>query len=207
MYVPPPADCRRCPRLCDYRQENRQTHPQYFNGAVPSFGDLSAEILIVGLAPGLHGANATGRPFTNDYAGDLLYATLLQLGLARGQYGCHAADGLKLIGCRITNAVRCVPPQNKPTPNEQATCRPFLQREIAAMPNLRRILALGAIAHQAVLDSFGVKKSAFKFAHGAAHAVSDTITLFDSYHCSRYNTNTKRLTPAMFEAVVRLLMA
>jgi uracil-DNA glycosylase family 4 len=205
MFQPPAADCPLCPRLCAFRYENSRAYPNYHNAPVPSFGKIEARILIVGLAPGLQGANATGRPFTNDYAGDLLYATLLKFGLARGEYACRADDGLELIDCRITNAVRCVPPQNKPTPAEQATCRPFLQNEIAAMPNLRHILALGSIAHQAVLDCFGLKKSRFKFGHGAKHAISDKITLFDSYHCSRYNTNTKRLTTEMFEAVIAQL--
>ncbi len=163
-----------------------------------SFGGLDARLLIVGLAPGLRGANRTGRPFTGDYAGDLLYATLLKLGLARGTYDRRADDGLELVDCRITNAVRCVPPENKPTGAEQTACRPFLVDEIAAMPNLRAIVALGALAHGAALGALKEKKSARKFAHGARHALSGGLALIDSYHCSRYNTNTGRLTEAMF---------
>ena len=173
-----------------------------------SFGPLDARLLVVGLAPGLKGANRTGRPFTGDYAGDLLYATLLKVGLAHGDYrggrddGTWQGDRLALVDARVTNAVRCVPPQNKPDPAEIRACRPFLAAEIAAMPRLRIVLALGKIAHDAVLASQGLKASARTFAHGANHDLPDGRTLADSYHCSRYNTNTGRLTPAMFEAVV-----
>jgi uracil-DNA glycosylase len=206
MDIPTPApDCGLCSRLCDFRAENRKKFPHFYNAPVPSFGPISARILIVGLAPGLKGANATGRPFTNDYAGDLLYASLIKAGLAKGVYGKRADDGLILQDCRITNAVRCVPPQNKPLPEEQKTCRPFLKREIAAMPNLRHILVLGLIAHQAVLASFGLKKSQYKFAHGAVHALGGDLRLFNSYHCSRYNTQTKRLTETMFMQVIEKL--
>ena len=179
----------------------RAAHPDWHNAPVPSFGDLSARLLIVGLAPGLKGANRTGRPFTGDYAGDLLYATLKKFGFARGDYGEHKDDGLTLIDCRVSNAARCVPPENKPLPEEVATCRRFLTAEVAAMPKLRAILALGQIAHGAVLATLGQKKSAFAFKHGAMHALPDGKLLADSYHCSRYNTNTGRLTAAMFEAV------
>ncbi len=171
---------------------------------MPSFGPLDARLLIVGLAPGLRGANRTGRPFTGDYAGDLLYATLGKFGLARGTYGQRPDDGLALVDCRITNAVRCVPPENKPTPAEIAACRPFLAAEIAAMAKLKVILALGAVAHRTVLAALGARQAAFPFAHGAIHPVPGLV-LADSYHCSRYNTNTGRLTPAMFERVFEAL--
>jgi uracil-DNA glycosylase family 4 len=197
----PAPGCALCPRLAAFRAENRAAFPAYFNAPVPSFGGPAPRLLIVGLAPGLHGANRTGRPFTGDYAGDLLYATLLAFGLARGVYGRAPEDGLELVGCRIANAVRCVPPQNKPTPGEARTCRPFLAAEIQGNPNLAAIVALGAIAHDAVLACLKAKKSQYRFAHGAAHPLPGGITLFDSYHCSRYNTNTRRLTPEMFRAV------
>jgi uracil-DNA glycosylase family 4 len=196
----PLHDCALCPRLTAFRSENRGAHRDWHNAPVPSFGPLDARLLIVGLAPGLKGANRTGRPFTGDYAGDLLYATLLKFGLATGSYGQTPDDGLRLLDCRITNAVRCVPPENKPTPAEIASCRPFLIDEIAAMPNLDTILALGAIAHQTVLATLGGRQAAFPFKHGAVHRLAK-LRLADSYHCSRYNTNTGRLTPAMFEAV------
>jgi uracil-DNA glycosylase family 4 len=198
----PPRDCQLCPRLVEFRRDNAVAHDGYFNGAVPSFGAKNAWLLVVGLAPGLHGANRSGRPFTGDYAGELLYPTLLKVGLARGSYGAAADDGLILDGCRITNAVRCVPPQNKPTPAEQKTCRDFLVAEIAAMPKLKAILALGRIAHDAVLATLKLRKAAFPFGHGARHAISDRLTLTDSYHCSRYNVNTGVLTAAMFAKVL-----
>jgi uracil-DNA glycosylase family 4 len=197
-------DCPLCPRLAEFRQANRQIYPTFHNAPVPAFGALDAPLLIVGLAPGLKGANQTGRPFTNDYAGDLLYPTLLKMGLAKGTYDRRADDGLALVNTRITNAVRCVPPQNKPIPAEEKTCRThFLIPEIAAMKNLKAVLALGGLSHGSVLKLFGRKLSQFKFAHGAQHQISDSVTLFDSYHCSRYNTNTGVLTTAMFEDVVR----
>jgi len=198
----PGRDCPHCPRLVAFRHENRQRLPQCHNAPVPSFGRLDARLLVVGLAPGLKGANCSGRPFTGDYAGDLLYATLLQAGLASGSYGRHAEDGIALEGVRITNAVRCVPPQNKPEPVEIRTCNAFLAAEIAAMPALRAILALGAIAHGAVLTAVGLRKSHTAFRHGALHRLPSGLTLADSYHCSRYNTNTNRLTTAMFESVI-----
>ena len=179
----------------------RVAHSDWHNAPVPSFGAISARLLIVGLAPGLKGANRTGRPFTGDYAGDLLYATLKNFGFARGDYAQHKDDGLTLIDCRVSNAARCVPPENKPLPEEVSTCRPFLAAEIAAMPKLRAILALGQIAHGAVLSALGTRKSAFAFKHGAVHELPDGKLLADSYHCSRYNTNTGKLTTAMFEAV------
>lgn len=174
---------------------------------MPPFGDTSAELLIVGLAPGLRGANRTGRPFTGDYAGALLYATLRKFGLAHGDYDARPDDGLALAGVRITNAVRCVPPQNKPEPREIATCRRFLAEEIAAFPSVRAMLALGAIAHDAVLGTLGLRRTVFRFAHGAVHMLPDGRLLADSYHCSRLNTNTGKLTVAMFEAVFAALFA
>jgi uracil-DNA glycosylase family 4 len=169
---------------------------------VPSFGPLSAPLLVVGLAPGLRGANFTGRPFTGDYAGDLLYAALLRFGLASGRYEAKPLDGLQLHLCRISNAVRCAPPQNKPTTQEIAACRGFLAAEVAAMPRLRALLCLGRIAHDSVVKALGLRAREAPFAHGAVHALPSGTTLYDSYHCSRYNTNTGVLTAAMFDAVV-----
>jgi uracil-DNA glycosylase family 4 len=201
-----PRDCPLCPRLVSFRAANRRAEPSWFNGAVGSFGPDSAPLLIVGLAPGLRGANRTGRPFTGDFAGDLLYTTLLELGFARGTYAAAAEDSLVLVDCMITNAVRCVPPENKPTPAEIATCRPFLASRIAAMPRLAAILALGRIAHDSTLQALELRRSSFPFAHGARHdARPDSLVLFDSFHCSRYNTNTRKLTPQMFRGVVRAI--
>jgi len=201
----PGRDCPLCPRLAGFRAEQRARFPDWHNAPVPSFGSATARLLIIGLAPGLRGANRTGRPFTGDYAGDLLYATLLAFGLARGRYAAAADDGLTLVDCRITNAVRCVPPENKPTPAEAAQCRGFLAAEIGAMPQLRALLALGAIAHQAALAALKLRRAAYPFAHGALHRLPGGLVLADSYHCSRYNTNTRKLTPAMFEAVFAAL--
>ena len=198
-----PRDCPACPRLVAFRAINRQTQPSWHNGAVASFGPDSARLLIVGLAPGLRGANRTGRPFTGDFAGDLLYATLLELGFALGRYAAAPNDSLSLVDCMITNAVRCVPPENKPTPAEIAACRPFLVSRIAALPRLAAILALGRIAHDSTLAALGARRSAFAFAHGARHEARPGLVLFDSFHCSRYNTNTGRLTPQMFRAVLQ----
>lgn len=204
MSIPltPVSTCQACPRLVEFRCANQQKFPQFRNAPVPSFGDLDAGLLIIGLAPGLKGANATGRPFTNDYAGDLLYASLKKFGFAQGEYKKRADDGFTLVDCRITNAVRCVPPENKPLPVEQQNCLPYLLDEIAHMPNLRALLVLGSIAHNAALSTFKLKKSAYKFAHGATHRLPNGLTLFNSYHCSRYNTQTKRLTTEMFESVI-----
>jgi uracil-DNA glycosylase family 4 len=196
----PGRDCPLCPRLKTFREEWRRREPEWFNAPVASFGPQSARLLIVGLAPGLRGANRTGRPFTGDYAGDLLYATLLKFGFARGHYAARPDDGLALIDCRISNAVRCVPPENKPTPQEIATCRSFLQATIAEMPNLRAIVALGRVAHDSVVAALGGRRSALAFGHGCGHALGN-LTLFDSYHCSRYNTNTGVLTEKMFHDV------
>ncbi|MDX2238060.1 MAG: uracil-DNA glycosylase [Hyphomonadaceae bacterium] len=203
MSAPPeaPRDCALCPRLVAYRAENARREPAWFNGPAPSFGDAEARLLVVGLAPGRTGANRTGRPFTGDYAGDLLYATLSKFGFAQGTYAADPGDGLSLTGAMITNAVRCAPPENKPTPAEIATCRPFLAARIAALPKLRVVMALGSIAHESVLRAHGLKPADAKFAHGAEAALPGGRTLLSSYHCSRYNTQTKRLTAAMFEQV------
>jgi uracil-DNA glycosylase family 4 len=201
----PALDCPLCPRLVEFRAANRRANPGWFNAPVPSFGPLDAPLLIVGLAPGLRGANRTGRPFTGDFAGVLLYGTLLRFGLARGTYGADATDGLELTGCRIVNAVRCVPPANLPKPQEIATCNRFLAAELAAMKRLRAILALGVVAHAAVLRGFGLPAARFQFAHGAIHEVPGEKLLADSYHVSRLNTNTGKLTGEMFEEVVRVV--
>ena len=198
----PAKNCPLCPRLVAFRKENSRAHPDWFNGAVPSFGPSTARLLMVGLAPGLKGANRTGRPFLGDYAGELLYRTLLKLGLASGRLDPAAPDELELVECMISNAVRCVPPQNKPKPEEIARCRTFLIGRIAALPNLVSLLAIGRIAHDAILDAFQLKKRDWPFAHGARHALPGGLVLFDSYHCSRQNTNTGRLTTTMFEKIV-----
>jgi uracil-DNA glycosylase len=196
----PDRNCPLCPRLAEFRTEARAKQPTWFNSPVASFGDADARLLIVGLAPGLQGANRTGRPFTGDYAGDLLYATLLEFGFAEGVYEARPDDGLRLIDCRISNAVRCVPPQNKPLPIEITTCRKFLAATIATMPRLRAIVLLGRIAHESTVKALGLRNAAAPFAHGAVHK-TDNIRLYDSYHCSRYNTNTGVLTPKMFREV------
>jgi uracil-DNA glycosylase family 4 len=197
----PPRDCPLCPRLKAFRDANRAKYPDWFNGPVPSFGPLSARILIAGLAPGLQGANRTGRPFTGDWAGDLLYATLLKHGLARGSYEERADDSLELVDCRIANAVRCVPPQNKPEPSEIKTCRQFLKSELETLASVKVILALGKIAHDSVCDTLGARKALHPFKHGVAYEIGK-FKLISSYHCSRYNTNTGVLTTKMFEDVV-----
>jgi uracil-DNA glycosylase family 4 len=199
-FTDPPRDCPLCPRLVAFRVANRASEPDWHNAPVPGFGMLDGRLLIVGLAPGLKGANRTGRPFTGDFAGDLLYPTLQDFGFATGDYRQHAEDGLALVDARLSNAVRCVPPQNKPVGSEIATCNAFLGTEIAAMKRLEAILALGRIAHEAVLRALGLKPSAAKFAHNARHVLAGR-RLYDSYHCSRYNTNTGRLTEAMFRQV------
>ncbi len=242
-FTPPPPNCPLCPRLVAFRAANAAQFSEFFNGAVPPFGDVSAQMLVVGLAPGLKGANATGRPFTGDYAGEVLYAGLKKHGFASGEYDPAAfgvgrgaqniaanfakdgtyPDGFTLQNVRITNAVRCVPPENKPTPVEEKTCNSFLIQEIAAMPNLRLILSLGLTSHQAVLRTLGLKPSQYKFAHGAMHEIVASrqssvaskknthhppptthhpLFLLDSYHTSRYNISTGRLTQAMFDAII-----
>lgn len=196
----PGRDCPRCPRLVAFRNGWRQREPEWFNAPVPSFGPLDARLLIVGLAPGLRGANRTGRPFTGDYAGDLLYGTLKEFGFAKGDYRATPDDGLTLVDCRITNAVRCVPPENKPTPQEINTCRDFLTATIQEMSHLSAAIALGRIAHETFVAANGARRSACPFGHGRTHALG-AMKLFDSYHCSRYNTNTGVLTPQMFRDV------
>lgn len=200
MESAPPPDCPLCPRLVAFRQHWRALKPNWHNAPVPSFLGADVRLLIVGLAPGLQGANRTGRPFTGDWAGDLLYQTLLDFGFAKGSYDERADDGLSLIGCGITNAVRCVPPENKPNGGEIAACRPYLNAQIAALPNLTALLALGRIAHESTVRSLGGALSKHPFGHGARHLIGG-VTLFNSYHCSRYNTNTGRLTPEMFRQV------
>lgn len=200
---PPGHDCPLCPRLAAFRAENRLRSPAWHNAPVPAFGaaDEETRLLIVGLAPGLRGANRTGRPFTGDHAGELLFATLLAHGFAQGDYGRARDDGMRLVGCRITNAVRCVPPGNRPTPAEVRACGRFLKEEISALSALRAIVALGTVAHAAVLSALHRPASAHPFAHGATHRPTERLLLLDSYHCSRQNTNTGRLTAEMFSAV------
>ena len=199
----PASDCPICPRLSAFRHANQLKYPAFHNAPVPSFGPLDSRLLIVGLAPGLKGANQTGRPFTGDYAGDLLYATLKKFGFAQGAYDKRPDDGLSLQDCRITNAVRCVPPENKPTTQEIKECLGFLTSELTTLPRLKVIIALGGIAHGSVLTALGLRKSHCKFAHNAVHELPNGLLLIDSYHCSRYNTNTGRLTEEMFEDVFR----
>jgi uracil-DNA glycosylase len=196
----PGRDCPRCPRLVGFREHWRGLEPDWFNAPVDSFGPADARLLIVGLAPGLRGANRTGRPFTGDYAGDLLYATLIEYGFARGAYAASPEDGLELVDCRISNAVRCVPPENKPTPAEINTCRDFLTATLKEMTKLAVVVALGRIAHETFVSANGERRAQFAFAHGRAHQIG-ALTLIDSYHCSRYNTNTGVLTPQMFRDV------
>lgn len=202
----PDADCPLCPRLVTYRQENALRNPAWHNAPVPGWGDPSPWLLILGLAPGVSGANRTGRPFTGDTAGTLLYETLLKTGLASGEYAAAADDTLQLNGAFITNAVRCVPPGNKPTPAEIHSCRPFLGAQLKALPSARIIVALGQIAHQSAVKACGGKLPKAPFAHGAVHKLHTGYTIIDSYHCSRLNTNTGRLTPEMFEAVFALAL-
>lgn len=200
----PDFNCPHCPRLVEFRQANQEKHPDWHNGPVESFGDPDARLLIVGLAPGLQGANKTARPFTGDYAGDLLYATLEKFGFTKGTYQARPDDGLTLHDVIISNAVRCVPPQNKPTPAEINTCRAYLKGRIDALPHITHMLALGRIAHESVLRMGGFRLKDYPFGHASRHDL-DGITMFDSYHCSRYNTNTGRLTEEMFENVFTLI--
>lgn len=203
----PAADCPLCPRLVGYRETNRSANPSWFNGAVPSFGPLEARVLVVGLAPGVRGANRTGRPFTGDFAGVLLYRTLIKYRFAEGVYGADPADGIELRDCRVTNAVRCVPPANLPTPAEITGCNSFLAQEMASMPRLRIVLALGGVSHKAVLRAHGLRMTHVPFAHAAVHTLPGKLLLVDSYHVSRLNTNTGRLTTPMFEAVIADILA
>jgi uracil-DNA glycosylase family 4 len=200
-------DCKKCQRLAEYLSESSQKYPDYFCKPVPPFGDPRAGLLIVGLAPGLHGANATGRPFTGDYAGILLYNTLYKYGFSTLPESTHLKDGLKLINARITNAVKCVPPQNKPTTMEVKTCNQYLQQELFALTNDTVVLALGRIAHESILRALSIRLKEYSFAHAAIHEIPDHFTLVDSYHCSRYNTQTRRLTVEQFEHVFALIKA
>ncbi len=208
MVLCPTKNCELCPRLVEFRAQNKIKFPNYHNAPVEPFGDLNAEVLVVGLAPGLNGANQTNRPFTNDYAGDVLYPALKKFSFATGEYKKKKDDGFELINVRVTNSVRCVPPQNQVTADEIKNCRVFLADEIASMKNLKIILALGTIAHGAVLQALGYKKSAFKFSHGATHLLDKhNIRLMDSFHTSRYNINTGTLTYEMFEKIIALISA
>ena len=200
MTPEPPRDCPLCPRLVDYRAENARQNPDWFNGPAPSFGDPEARLLVVGLAPGRTGANRTGRPFTGDGAGWILYETLIRTGFAVGTYDARPDDGLRLVDCMITNAVRCAPPGNKPLPSEEATCRPFLKARLAALPRLKVIVTLGDVSRRSVLKTLGLPGSAITPGH-AVEGEAGGYRLINSYHCSRLNTNTGRLTPAMFEAI------
>ena len=199
------SGCRRCPRLAGFLDDVRTRHPDYYAKPVPPFGDAAPRLFIVGLAPGMHGANRSGRPFTGDYAGVLLYDTLHRYGYASAPQSLAADDGLQLTGCRISNAVKCLPPENKPTGAEINACNGFLASELAGLPVGTVILALGSVAHQATLKALGLKAANYKFAHAARHALPDGRVLYDSYHCSRYNTQTKRLTAAMFHGVFDLI--
>ncbi|MBA3511372.1 uracil-DNA glycosylase [Sphingomonas sp.] len=202
-----PRDCPLCPRLVAFRHEFRAEHPDWWNAPVPAFGDPDAWLGIVGLAPGKHGANRTGRPFTGDFAGELLYSTLLKFGLAEGEYRADPADGLRLTGAVILNAVKCLPPANKPLPQEIATCRNYLEASLIALPKARVLVALGQIAHVAAARAIGLPPSSTRFGHGAEHQAPDGRVLLSSYHCSRYNQNTRRLDAAMFESVFERALA
>ena len=200
----PDKTCDKCTRLLAFRADNEIKFPTYYNGPVPPFGSLDAEVLVVGMAPGLNGANQTARPFTNDYAGDVLYPILKENGFARGNYGKRKDDGFELVNARVTNAVRCVPPQNKVTGDEVKNCGAYLREELTAMPNLKLILVLGGVAHDAVLGILGYRKAAYKFAHGAIHRLEKhNLLMIDSYHTSRYNINTGVLTYEMFDQIVK----
>ena len=203
MIIEPKKNCNICLRLSEFREENIIKYPDYHNKPVVSFGSLSSQLLIVGLAPGIHGANKTGRPFTGDYAGILLYNTLIKFKFAIGSYSAEEFDTLKLNNCRITNAVKCVPPKNKPASEEINNCRTFLNKEIINMQNLKVIVSLGVIAHNSIINCFGLKLKDYKFSHGKSHKINNTLRLHNSYHCSRYNTNTNRLSKSMFEDVFK----
>jgi len=198
-------NCRQCPRLANFLDEVKAKHPSYFCKPVPAFGDINAKLVIVGLAPGMHGANKTGRPFTGDYAGVLLYETLYKYGFATKPQSLSADDGLQLMNCRISNAVKCLPPENKPLPVEIATCNQFLSAELNILAEDSIILALGNVAHLAVLKAFNLKLKDYKFGHAARHPLPNGLVLYDSYHCSRYNTQTRRLTEAMFHEVFAMI--
>jgi len=197
-FAEPDRDCDRCPRLRNFLLELRETYPDYYNAPVPSFGDPTPKLLIIGLAPGMHGANRTGRPFTGDWAGDLLYKALSKYGFSKGSYEGHSDDGLVLQGAMITNAVRCLPPQNKPIGSECSACRPFLADQIQALSSIKTILTLGKISHDNTVRALGLKLKDLPFGHHKIYQIQDDIRLYSSYHCSRYNTNTRRLTEDMF---------
>ena len=201
--IDPPVKCDLCPRLVEFRNKYEISNPDWFNGAVPSFGDKKGRLLITGLAPGLKGANRTGRPFTGDWAGDLLFPTLLKFGFAKGIYKAAPNDSLELVDTLINNSVKCVPPQNKPIAQEIKNCRPFLKAQFEDLKNLKVVICLGSVSHDATLKMLGLKKVDYKFIHNAQHDIGNGVTLIDSYHCSRYNTNTRRLTVKMFEAVFK----
>jgi uracil-DNA glycosylase family 4 len=201
----PDRNCALCKRLVDYRETNREKFPEKFNAPVPSLGNFDAELLIAGLAPGLKGANFTGRPFTGDYAGNLLYKTLLKHSFAKGTYHSSGNDNVVLINCRITNVVRCVPPQNKPTTEETKNCQPFLDQELEEMKSLKVILCLGKVSHDAILRNMKIQLSLYPFGHNKVHKISEELTIVDSYHCSRYNTQTGRLTEEMFGDVFKTI--
>jgi uracil-DNA glycosylase family 4 len=207
MMIEPAPDCSLCPRLAEYRTEQRVAHPDWFNAPVPLFGDADAALAIVGLAPGLKGANRTGRPFTGDGSGAILFESLLRLGLAEGAYAGEADDGLRLKGAAIVNAVRCVPPGNRPTPEEMRNCRQFLEHSFTAMPRLKVVVALGQIAHQSAVKALGGKLPKARFAHGAEHRFPSGVRLVDSYHCSRLNQNVGLLTAEMLEQVLERALA
>ena len=202
-----PRDCPRCPRLVALREELRAEHPGWWNAPVPAFGDPDAWLAIIGLAPGKLGANRTGRPFTGDFAGELLYATLARFGLSEGDFAADPGDGLLLKGAIILNAVKCLPPQNKTLPAEEANCRPFLMDAVASLPRLTTFIALGKVAHDSLCRTFEVPLAKAKFGHGAEHGLPGGKRLIDSYHCSRYNQNTRRLDAGMFEAVFAAAVA
>lgn len=203
----PPRECPRCPRLVALRRDCQAEHPEWWNAPVHAFGDPDAWLVLAGLAPGKHGANRTGRPFTGDYAGDLLFATLAEFELSKGSYDGRIDDGLTLDGAIIVNSIKCLPPQNKPLPAEIANCRPYFESQLSALTNMRVIIALGRIAHDAVLRAVGLRLAAYPFVHGAVHRLAAGRVLVDSYHCSRYNTNTGRLTAEMFADVFRTALA
>lgn len=198
--IEPNKNCSKCRRLYNFRKKNQSNNPDWFNAPVPTFGELSSSLLIVGLAPGLQGANKTGRPFTGDYAGDLLYKTINKFNFSKGKYAGTIDDSLKLKNCTITNAVRCVPPQNKPISEEINNCNNFLKKTIEIHKNLKVIIALGLIAHKSIISALNLKQKLYKFKHGNKHKI-DNLILIDSYHCSRYNTNTGRLNQEMFEKI------
>ncbi|WP_033073385.1 uracil-DNA glycosylase [Sphingopyxis sp. MWB1] len=203
----PPRECGRCPRLVDLREDCRRRYPNWWNAPVPAFGDPRPWLAIIGMAPGLRGGNRTGRPFTGDFSGEILFATLARFGFVQGAYGGGADDHVRLCGAAILNVVKCLPPQNKPRPDEVANCLDYFLAELAALPSARLLLTLGRIAHDGLLRALGLRLAAYPFSHGAVHRLPDGRLLIDSYHCSRYNMNTRRMTPAMFDAIFEKALA